>query len=230
MKNLNFDGQLTIWDIKIFQRENLNKKNEGKIQKSEKAVTKSKKKLVELDNKILKKYLDRANRIIKTYEGRFWIELENETIHLTKNGEFDFKTNKFPQAIPYTHEIIFSKYDETTNKLQKEILSKVVLENNVKKVIKRFGDKNFIVITENNVLAINPQGWILDFKGQAKFKENEIVSNREFKKGDLVVIEYNKKKYIGEVYSIYGQNRCTVNVKFANKHTAFFKEKVQLIY
>lgn len=47
--------------------------------------------------------------------------------------------------------------------------------------------------------------------------------------GDTVKVEYNGKKYIGKVKSIYGVNNCTLNIIFNNMHTAFYKNNVQLV-
>lgn len=99
----------------------------------------------------------------------------------------------------------------------------------MKQLIKRYGDKNYIVITDDETLAINPKGWILNFKSEAIFNENEIIKDKVIEVGDTVKVEYGGKEHIGKVVHIYGPGNCTLNVVFDNKHTAFYRDNVKLV-
>lgn len=215
-------GQLSVWDIETAKEE---------------VVTKHKKEVKtteELPHKdivgktIINNYIDHAKKIIKTCSGRYFVQLENETIHFTKLGVIDFKTKKQP-SILQTDEIMYAKDDEATNNLQKRILLKVKSENNIKKIIKRYGDRNYIVITENDTLSINEKGWILSFD-EAIYKESEVLKNKIIKIGDIVKVKYKQAEYIGEVVNMYGPKNSTLNIVFDNKHTAFYRDSVSLVY
>lgn len=217
------NGQLAIWDIEIKKfMEEVSKKET--IQKS-KGIVQNEKAIV---SEILKEYPG-AERVVE-FSGRILVKLEKETIHISKAaGEVDFKTDKFP-PIPYTAEILFSKFDEEVNEIQKEVLKDFKIKNKVEKVIKRFGDKNYIVITKDKTIAINPSGWIIDFKGQAKYKEDEVIPVKtKIEVGDTVEVEFKGVKHIGKVCRIYGPGNCTINVVYDKKHTTWYKDYVRLV-
>lgn len=215
-------GQLSVWDIEI-AKEEVFTNHEEKVKTIEELSCKD-----IVGKTIINNYIDHAKKIIKTCSGRYFVQLENETIHFTKLGVIDFKTEKQLSILP-TDEIVYARDDETTNNIQKRILLKVKSENNIKKLIKRYGDKNYIVITENDTLSINEKGWILSFD-EAIYKENEILKNKIVEIGDIVKVKYEEQEYIGEVVSMYGPENSTLNIVFDNKHTAFYRDSVSLVY
>lgn len=219
------EGQLSVFDLNIPKEELFITTKVIKIPETHKKISNE---IDEYDKKLLSKYLDQSNKIVKTKEGRFILQLENDVLHLSKNGDLDFKTKKFPPITPGSR-ILKAKNDVEPTEFQKEILSKFCIKNDFEKVIKRKGDKNFIVIANNEAITINEKGWILNFKEKAVYLEEEIISQKDIKIDNMVKINYKGQSYAGKVKNIYGSNNCTINVVFDNKHTAFFKEHVKLI-
>lgn len=214
MKKLKItEGQLSLWDIKV---------------PSEPVKEKSSTSCETVESNIVKKYMDNALKIIKTCAGRYVVYLENGSIHFTGTGEKDFYTETHPPVLPIDT-ILYSKIDEEVNKKQKRTLLKVKEEYEVINIVKRHGDKNYIVITKDETLAINPKGWILNFKGEAIYKDEEVIKDREIVVGDTVKVQYEGKDYIGEVCRIYGPGDCTLNIIFGDKHTAFYRDCVKLV-
>lgn len=227
MKKVQEEVQLSLWDIEIPKKEVSFTKIDEKITKMDQSFTKSPPgEIVEKD--ILNKYMSAALKIIKTCAGRFIVYQDDCCIHFTGKGEIDFKTVVDTPILPID-KILYSKYDESVNEIQKKVLNKIKSKYNVKEVIKRYGDKNYIVITEDETISINPKGWILNFRGAAIFNENEVLKDKLIEIGDTVKVEYGGKEHIGEVVNIYGPGNCTVNVVFNNKHTAFYKDNVKLV-
>lgn len=52
--------------------------------------------------------------------------------------------------------------------------------------------------------------------------------SEDFKIADEVYVEYAGEKYIGQIHSIYNDGQ-TINVTFANMHTAFHISRVQKV-
>ena len=227
MKKVQAEGQLSLWDIEIPKKEVSFTKMDKKITKMDQAFTNLPPGgTVEED--ILNKYMDAALKIIRTCGGRFIVYQDNGSIHFTGKGDIDFKTETHTPILPID-KILYSKHDESVNETQKKTLERVKSQYNVKQVIKRYVDKNFIVITEEETISINPKGWILNFKGAAIFNENEVLKDRLIGVGDTVKVEYGGKEHIGKVVHIYGPGNCTLNVVFDNKHTAFYRDNVKLV-
>lgn len=227
MKKVQVEGQLSLWDIEIPKKEVSFTKIDEKVTKMDRSFTKvTPGGTVEED--ILNKYRDTADKIIKTCSGRYIVHINNGSIHHTGKGDIDFKTETLTPILPID-KILYSKNDELINEIQKKVLLRLKSENNVKQVIKRYGDKNYIVITDYETLAINPKGWILNFKSEAIFNENEIIKDKVIEVGDTVKVEYGGKEHLGKVVHIYGPGNCTLNVVFDNKHTAFFRDNVKIV-
>lgn len=227
MKKVQAEGQLSLWDIEIPKKEVSFTKIDEKVTKMDHSFTKvTPGGTVEED--ILNKYRDTADKIIKTCSGRYIVHINNGSIHHTGKGDIDFKTETLTPILPID-KILYSKNDELINDIQMKVLLRLKNENNVKQVIKRYGDKNYIVITDDETLAINPKGWILNFKSAAIFNENEIVKDKVIEVGDTVKVEYGGKEHLGKVVHIYGPGNCTLNVVFDNKHTAFFRDNVKIV-
>ncbi|MDU3522209.1 MAG: hypothetical protein E7F58_11215 [Clostridium saudiense] len=234
MKKVQEEGQLSLWDIEIPIKEVSFTKMDEKVTVLDKKITKMDQAFTNLppggtvEEDILNKYMDAALKIIRTCGGRFIVYQDNGSIHFTGKGDIDFKTETHTPILPID-KILYSKHDESVNEIQKKTLERVKNQYNVKQVIKRYGDKNFIVITEEETISINPKGWILNFKGAAIFNENEVLKDRLVGVGDTVKVEYGGKEHIGKVVHIYGPGNCTLNVVFDNKHTAFYRDHVKLV-
>lgn len=219
------EGQISLWDIEI------TKTNE-KITEVKPFVTVLASKITK--EEILKEYLNSANKIIKTSAGRYIVQKNNENLHLTSSGELDFKTNGEISILPID-EILYSRNDEEVNDKQKKILEDIKSNKQDPIIVKRYGDKNYIVITKNETISINQKGWILLFNGKAIYKPNEVVEENkdildsEIEIGNRVKINYKGLDYIGKVVRIYGPGKCTINVSFNNMQTAFYREKVKKV-
>lgn len=192
----------------------------------------------------LERYMSSANRILKLFGGRYAIEFDNETIYLTREGKEDYKSELYRAALPMD-EILMAKVDKEVNSIQEKILEQMKIENNIEKVIKRFGDENYILITKDNkTMGINQKGWIIPYVNKAVYKNEDIVqkvteSVNETSKnvnnidkiviGSNVEVTYANEKHQGIVIRIYGPGDRTVNVIFDGRHTAFFRENIKLI-
>lgn len=107
---------------------------------------------------------------------------------------------------------------------------------NPNKYIKRKGDTNIIIPTDEKTIVITKQGWVIEWEQKPNYKENEVVilenSTKtlfeELKIGNSVEFKYNGKQSIGEIKSIYN-NGETVNVSWDNKRTAFYYKCVKKI-
>lgn len=234
MKKVQEEGQLSLWDIEIPKKEVSFTKMDEKVTVLDNKITKMDQSFTKLppggtvEEDILNKYRDTADKIIKTCSDRYIVHINNGSIHHTGKGDIDFKTETLTPILPID-KILYSKNDELINEIQKKVLLRLKSENNVKQVIKRYGDKNYIVITDDETLAINPKGWILNFKSGAIFNENEIIKDKVIEVGDTVKVEYGGKEHLGKVVHIYGPGNCTLNVVFDNKHTAFFRGNVKIV-
>lgn len=205
-------GQVSIFDIPI---------NEPKPKIKETTVD------IDFDKSIINTYRYRANKIVKTFAGRYLVFEEDEVIHLTKEGKEDFRSLGSPSILPMDS-ILFSVKDEPVNELQNRRLEQFSVENDVDKVIKRFGDKNYILITkEGRTLGINPKGWIIPYESKAVYKD--IDENNEITVGKHVRVTYKDIIYEGVATRIYGLNNTTINVSFAGSNTAFYRGNVKLI-
>lgn len=76
------------------------------------------------------------------------IEIPKKEVSFTKvtpggtvEGDIDFKTETLTPILPID-KILYSKNDELINEIQKKVLLRLKNENNVKQVIKRYGDKS----------------------------------------------------------------------------------------
>ena len=235
MKITVLEGQVSIFDIPqqtIVKKEIIKDKPKNK------------------DN-FLEKYMGSANRILKLFGGRYAIEFDNETIYLTREGKEDYKSEVYRAALPID-EILMAKADKEVNSIKERILEQMKIENNIGKVIKRFGDENYILITKDNkTIGINQKGWIIPYVNKAVYKNEDIVqkvteSVNETSKnvtktsksvndidkiviGSNVEVTYADKKHRGIVTRIYGPGDRTVNVIFDGRHTAFFRDNIKLI-
>ena len=211
------------------------------------------KKIIEIDentyDEIINKYKSIAIRIIKCFGGRYCIETEKERIMLYRNGKEDYRTNELRALLPMDH-ILFVREDFKVNDKQEQLLKEFKKTRNIDKVIKRFGDSIYIVITKDgncgiNVHVINNKGWIVDYKDKPIYKDEEVIfkndkeelkhDNGKFQNGikaievgSIVKVKYQNREYIGKVVRIYGPSNKTVNVIFNGMHSAFYMDHVQI--
>ena len=87
-----------------------------------------KKEIIKDDSKqernFLEKYMSSANRILRLFGGRYAIELDNETIYLTREGKEDYKSEVYRAALPMD-EILMAKADKEVNSIQERILEQI---------------------------------------------------------------------------------------------------------
>lgn len=211
------------------------------------------KKIIEIDentdDEIINKYKSIAIRIIKCFGGRYSIETEKERIMLYRNGKEDYRTNELRALLPMD-KILFAREDFKVNDKQEQLLEEFNKTRNIDKVIKRFGDSSYIVITKDsncgiNTHVINNKGWIVDYKNKPIYKDEEVIfknDNEELKHdngeiqndiktieiGSIVKVKYQNKEYIGKVVRIYGPSNKTVNVIFNGMHSAFYMDHIQI--
>lgn len=218
------EGQISLWDMPQEA-----KKIDIKPQVNNKIID------LDIAKRICNLYKDNAIRILRLWGGRYSVELENKTIYFTSDGNEEYST-ELKRSVIALDEILFAKLDKEVNKLQDDTLEKLKKEYEIYRVIKRFGDSSYIVITKDKkYFSINNKGWIIPYENYPCYKENEILndskesSNKKIEIGNTVEVEYMGKKYLGQVFRIYGPGNCTVNVIFEGKHTAFYKDKVKLV-
>lgn len=211
------------------------------------------KKVIEIDentdDEIINKYKSIAIRIIKCFGGRYSIETEKERIMLYRNGKEDYRTNELRALLPMD-KILFAREDFKVNDKQEQLLEEFNKTRNIDKVIKRFGDSSYIVITKDgncgiNVHVINNKGWIVDYKDKPIYKDEEVIfkndkeelkhDNGEIQNdiktieiGSIVKVKCQNKEYIGKVVRIYGPSNKTVNVIFNGMHSAFYMDHIQI--
>ncbi|WP_294171853.1 hypothetical protein [uncultured Clostridium sp.] len=209
------------------------------------------------DDEIINRYKDIAVRIVKCFGGRYCVETEKEEIVCYKNGKEDYRGEwinfdicKLRALLPMD-EILFAKHDFKVNYKQEQILEEFKKARKVEKVIKRFGDSSYIVITSDSkygvdVHVINPKGWIVDYINMPIYKNNEVVfqndieefkdskeeiknDGEEIQLGSNVRVNYHNKEYIGKVVKIYGPSNKIANVIFNGMHSAFYMDHVQKV-
>ena len=198
--------------------------------------------ITDKQQKFLEKYKimtsEDLSRVILTCGGGVLIEMINkdlyQTMYLNRDGINECIFNKRIALVPMD-KIIYYKDDMKPNELQEEKL--LAIQDKVTKVLKRKGDENIIAIAAGKVISINKQGWVLEYKGvQAVYDEEDVkvktaadeIINEDFKVGESLEVEFNKKIYNGVITRIYNGGD-TINCIFDNKHTAFHRSKVRKV-
>lgn len=221
MKNINvIDGQIDLFNLPI--QEPVKPKEKIIVEKLEIKEDKFK--------EIINLYKDSCKRIVKRVSGTLLVGLEDKTMYFTSQGINEFDLSPDVGLMP-ADEIILANEDKELNDLQLKKLNGI----KVTEYIKRKGDSNIIIPGEKTIV-INPKGWVIDYEQKPNFKEDEVVilensmklSNEELKIGDTVEFEYEKKKEVGKISSIYN-NGETINVAWNHKHTAFYYKCVKKI-
>lgn len=118
---------------------------------------------------IIEKYKDICVRIVQKSHGAILVELANETLYYNTNGVLEFSICTSTPLLPSDRILIVNK-DKEINDLQIKILSSL----NASRCIKRVGDANIIVVSENTKV-INPKGWVLDYTQTPCYDSNSEV-------------------------------------------------------
>lgn len=182
-------------------------------------------------NEIINLYKNSCLRIIKIVCGALLVEVEDKTMYFNKEGKNEVNLNTDIGIMP-ADEIIIANDEKPLNDIQLLKLKEI----NPTKYIKRKGDANIIIPTDEKTIVITNRGWIIDYEQKPNFKEDEVVilensmklSDEELKIGDTVEFEYEKKKEVGKISSIYNNGK-TINVAWNHKHTAFYYKCVKKI-
>ena len=188
----------------------------------------NKPKVISGSKNLIEKYKDKADRIVRTVSGAVKIDISGKTIYYNKSGIKEFEKEGTTPLLP-ADVILIANKDFGTNDIQLEKLKKF----NVSSYIKRKGDRNILIIMENKTIAINPNGWVLEYRMKPNYKETEIIeieqySNTDeiFKVGDKVTTKYKEETVKGIVTRIYN-NGETLNISWNNKNTAFYYKNVK---
>lgn len=224
-------GYIEVGQISLFETSQVTNEKKEEIKKVE-ILLEDNKKLDPLEN-ILNEYKAAAEKIIKLWGNRYSVTLGEEIIYFTAEGKEEYRTNTKRAILPLD-EIIFSKYDEEVNQLQKDMLEEIKLQYDVDKVIKRYGDSSYIAITKaGKAISVNAKGWIIAYENKAKYREEDIINYKDedvvIEVGSSVKVNYKEIDHRGKVVRIYGPGNETMNVVFNGIHTAFYKWNVQLI-
>lgn len=223
-------GFIEVGQISLFETPQVTNEKKEELKEVEISLEDNKRR-DPLEN-ILNEYKSIAEKIIKLWGNRYSVTLGEETIYFTGEGKEEYRTN-IKRAILPLDEIIFSKYDEEVNKLQKDTLEEIKLQYDVDKVVKRYGDSSYIAITKTGkAISVNAKGWIIAYENKAKYREEDIVNSEKedvvIEVGSSVKVNYKGLDHKGKVVSIYGPGNETMNVVFDGMHTAFYKGNVQL--
>lgn len=240
-------GQLTIWDIEITEKPKKVTETAVSFTKTEEKVIKISDSFTELQSKVIEKYKvhPELNRIIYYCGGGVGIELQHEdsfkTIYVNKQGKEEFTSEKKIPIIPMDKILYYESTRNLANNIQEEKLKELLLKIPQGKVIKRKSDDNILVELLEEVISINPLGWILEFKGcKAVYSEDEVqmqdpapeVNIKDIQKviklGDIVEAKYGSRLVQGEIVRVYGPSNVTLNIVFDNgtKHTAIHRSCV----
>lgn len=215
------DGQIDIFNTPI----------QEPIKPKENNVIEVQKKKEDNFSEIINLYKESCLRIVKIVSGALLVEFKDKTMYFNKECKNEFNLNTDVGIMP-GDEVIIANDEKTVNEIQLLKLKEI----NPAKYIKRKGDVNIIIPTDDKTIVITKKGWVIEYKQKPKFKEDEVVilenskkiSSEELKAGDYVRFIYANKECTGIAKSIYN-NGETVNVSWDNKHTAFYYKCVNKI-
>lgn len=125
-----------------------------------------------LDDKqlsIIEKHKDECTRIVQKSHGAILVEYSNETLYYNSSGVLEFSISTSTPLLPSDKILVVNK-DKEINDLQIKVLNSL----NVSRYIKRIGDANIIVVSENTKV-INPKGWLLDYTQAPCYDSNSEV-------------------------------------------------------
>lgn len=217
MKVNNIEGQINLFDLPIQE-----------IIKPKNPVTKCVPKQNNF-NEIISLYEKSCNRIVKQVCGALLIELEDRTLYFNREGVNELELKKDMELLP-GDEILIVNEDKDLNDLQLKKLK----DMKVAQYIKRKGDTNIIISMPEQTIVINPRGWVLEYEQKPKYHENELFvtemdkENTDFQVDDLVEIEYEGIKSVGNVVRVYN-NGETINVAWDGKQTAFYYKCIKKV-
>lgn len=217
MKRIEIDGQISLFDLEIFES------NEKTFENPILNLKIKEIKKISSNEEIINKYktIKNLNRIIAYCGGGFGIETLEEntykTLYVNQEGKEEFIIKSRCPVLPMDR-ILFNKDEINYTEIQLKKLSEY--KNSYKKIIQRKGDENIILKKEGQVISINPKGWILEFKEhEIIYQENEVLkkeNKKDFKTGDKVVILYENKKLNGEIRSKH-ELYSAYSIDFINK-------------
>jgi hypothetical protein len=253
-------GQLTLWDIEITEKpknitenvvlvtENpiLDTNNEEKSPKISNSFTKQN--IPDKQQQAMDKYKESPNlsRIIEYCGGGVGIELLHgdgyKTIYVNAEGKEEFTSIKKIPVLPMDEIVYYKDPKVRFSNIQEEKLKELQQSTPGAKVIKRKADENILVELQDKVISINPQGWVLEFKGcKAVYKEDEVELHqdpspqvsiediqRAVKLRDIVEAQHGERTIIGEIVHVYGPGNVTLNIAFDNytKETAVHRSRI----
>jgi hypothetical protein len=232
-------GQLSLFDIPIQvpkPKEIIKEKQEIQTIKPIKCTSNE---LTESQKSIIDKFKSSIclHKIIKLHNGYLAVVLKRSTLDFTtvlynSTGKEELRINDNIPLLPCDKVIfcksnipILYKKQETQLAALKEKYPDVI-------EIRRKGDNNVILLVNNITIAINPKGWILEFKElKAVYTEDEVISHkqeiidRNFEIGNKVEIEYEGVKHKGEIVYKYDMYDA-YNVAFNGKQTAIHASRI----
>jgi hypothetical protein len=265
--SMEIEGQLTLWDIEITKKPAPFTITEEEVTKTDDLFTKKAvldTKILNRDNVIRidkdinqgklsieqQQFLDKNNimqnenlsRIIRYCGGGLGIELkegqEYKTIYINQLGKEEFTYNKKSSVIPMDR-ILFYKESLTTNEIQEDKLKEIKKTLEIKKIIRRKGDENILIVTAGKVISIIPKGWVLEFYGVQAIHDEDEVEREDFsqdieeirakiKVGDTVEAKHGNKIITGRICHVYGPGNISLNILFDNetKHTAICRVNI----
>lgn len=231
MKFNNIEGQINLFDLPIQE-----------IIKPKNPVTNC---IPKQNNfiEIISLYEKSCNRIVKQVCGALLIELEDRTLYFNREGVNELELKKDMELLP-GDEILIVNQDKDLNDLQLKTLK----DMKAAQYIKRKGDANIIISMPEQTIVINPRGWVLEYEQKPKYHENELfitemdkentnLDNKitkmdknitYFQVDDLVEIEYEGIKSVGNVVRVYN-NGETINVAWNGKQTAFYYKCIKKV-
>lgn len=163
--SIQIPGQITVFDV-------LNS-TEGKQKKRNliKCGASKEESIFTLSQKIVyKRYLGNLKvlRVVCYYGGYIRIETEDsgkiEAHYIDKQGN-EFSCIKRLGVLPFDKIIYYSGFEIKETTLQKERLQELLVSDKgkIKRIIKRKGDINILIVEVYSVKSILPNGWVLEF-------------------------------------------------------------------
>lgn len=220
-------GQITVFDM-LNSTEIKSKNTVVKKQQAKPSET------TEL-RKIIETYIDAesTSRIVKNISGSIQVEIKNKldykTLYFNRNGSLEFQYDKKATVLPWDKVVLYRNKNIELNDIQQQRLKEIKqkYESDLKEIIHRHGDENVLIETNNKVLSIISNGWVLEFNNinhvecdedeiLEEFKEVQKDINKSLKVGDYVQATWNNKIIEGEITREYGLGNAILNISFLN--------------
>lgn len=178
------DGQISLFELPL---------NKGKKESNSLVVAPDKSSNITFSEDVSLKQqkiidaLEKDNcisRIILYKKGAIGIEIKKNTGYITHyinaKGIDEFILNKKSSVLPWDKILYYNPEIDYINPSEKQLKELNVLlrtdKNRIKRIIKRKGDENILVEMVNQIISINPIGWVLPFNNITKIdcKDSEI--------------------------------------------------------